>query len=119
MADGKNALGMDHKTTCWFAYIISFISGIIVLASVKDDSKARLHAWQSLILGIVYIVFIIIVYIIMAVAWRLYGLWLVFSIISYLAWIDFLILSVICILKATQDDIFKIPVIYNFAEKQK
>ena len=120
MAENKNSLGMNQKTASWFAYVISIISAIILLATEKENKTVRLHAWQSLFFGIAYIVFIVIIYILMAVTiWSVPGLWVFFSIISYLAWVGFIVLSVICIVKATQDDIFKIPVVYNIAEKQK
>ena len=119
MADGKNELGMDHKTTSWFAYIISWISGIIVVATVKNDSKARLHAWQSIIFGAAYTIVIIINYIIAAIfPFFSFGRGL-FNVIGAVAWIGFVVVTVICIIKATQDDIFKIPVVYGLAEKQK
>jgi uncharacterized membrane protein len=115
MSENKNELGMDHKTTCWFAYVISLISAIIVLATVKNDSRARLHAWQSLFLGI----FVVVVYIVLGVlAWIPY-IGILFTILFWLAWVGFIVLSVVCIIRAINDDIFKIPVIYNLAEKQK
>lgn len=114
MADGKNELGMDHKTTCWFAYVISLISAIIVLATVKNDSKARLHAWQSLFLGIFYVG----VMIVLSILGLIPFLWYLFYVLNWLVFVGFIALSVICIIKATQDDMFKIPVIYNIAEKQ-
>ncbi len=120
MADNKNSLGMDQKTASWFAYIVSIISAIILLVTEKNDKTVRLHAWQSLFLGIAYIIFIVIIYILMAVTfWNVHGLWIFFSIISYLAWVGFIVLSVICIIKATQNSIFKIPIIFGLAEKQK
>lgn len=119
MAGEKNELGMDHKTTCWFAYVVSFISAIIVLATVKNDNKAREHAWQSLFFAIAYAIVITVIYIIMAILPWGFGLWYFFSVLSTLAWIGYLVVSVICIIKATQGDIFKIPVVYNFVEKQQ
>lgn len=119
MAGEKNELGMDHKTTCWFAYVVSFISAIIVLATVKNDTKAREHAWQSLFFAIAYAIVITVIYIIMFILPFWGVLWWFFNVISTLAWIGYLGVSIICIIRATQDDIFKIPVVYNFVEKQQ
>ena len=115
MSENKNALGMDQKTTSWFAYVISIISAIIVLASVKDDSKVRLHAWQSLFLGIFYIGVMIVLVILGFIPY----IWILFSILNWLVFVGFIVISVLCIVKALNGDIFKIPVIYNLAEKQK
>lgn len=119
MAGEKNELGMDHKTTCWFAYVVSFISAIIVLATVKNDSKAREHAWQSLFFAIAYAIVITVIYIIMVILPFWGVLWWLFRVISTLAWFGYLGISIICIIRATQDDIFKIPFVYNFVEKQQ
>lgn len=113
-------MGMDQKTASWFAYILSIISAIILLATEKDNRTVRLHAWQSLFLGCVMAGIAIVMGIIAAaLLWVLWGAVIIFSIISWLAWIGFIIITVICIIKATQDDMFKIPVIYNWAEKMK
>ncbi len=115
MSDQKNSLGMDEKTASWFAYIISIISAIILLATEKDNKTVRLHAWQSLILGCVYIVVIIIISMLGMIPF----LWWLFSIITWLLWISYLVLTIICIIKASQGDIFKIPVIYDKAKNLK
>ncbi|MDD5018375.1 MAG: DUF4870 domain-containing protein [Eubacteriales bacterium] len=115
MSDQKNSLGMDEKTASWFAYIISIISAIILLATEKENKTVRIHAWQSLILGCVVIVAYIILF---ALAFIPY-VGLLFMILYYLVWVSFLVLSIICIIKAAQGDIFKIPVIYNKAKDLK
>ncbi len=120
MTDQKNSLGMDEKTASWFAYVISIISAIILLASEKDNRTVRLHAWQSLFLGCFIVAIAIVLAILTAIfMWIAWGIIILFSIISWIAWIGFIVLSVICIIKATQNDIFKIPVIYGWAEKMK
>ncbi len=115
MSDQKNSLGMDQKTASWFAYILSIISAIILLATEKDDKTVRLHAWQSLFLGCVWIA----VWIILGILGWIPFVGIIFWIILYLAHVGFVALSVICIIKAVQNDIFKIPVIYGWAEKMK
>jgi uncharacterized membrane protein len=122
MTDNKNSLGMDEKTASWFAYVLSIISAIILLATEKDNRTVRLHAWQSLFLGC----FMVAVYIVLAIIAAIIGFglyfsggFIFFSILYNILWIGWLVLTIICILKATQNDIFKIPVIYNWAEKMK
>jgi uncharacterized membrane protein len=117
MADQKNSLGMDQKTASWFAYIISIISAIILLATEKDDKTVRLHAWQSLFLGC----FFVAVYIVFGILAAIIGwqAWLVFMWLYNLIWIAWLVLTVICIVKATQGDIFKLPVIYDKVKDMK
>ena len=116
MSEQKNSLGMDEKTASWFAYILSIISAIILLATEKENKTVRTHAWQSLFLGCVYIAALIVFAIIGAIAWRA---WVLFVVINNILWIGWLILTVICIIKATQGDIFKLPVIYDKAKDMK
>lgn len=115
MSDQKNSLGMDQKTASWFAYVLSIVSAIILLATEKEDKTVRTHAWQSLILGCVAAVAGIILGILI---WIPY-IGILFAIIDWLLWIGFLVLSVLCIVKAVQGDIFKLPVIYNKAVNLK
>jgi uncharacterized membrane protein len=115
MSDQKNSLGMDEKTASWFAYIVSIISAIILLASEKDNRTVRLHAWQSLFLGCLWVA----LWIVLGLLGWIPFVGIVFWIILYLAHVGFIVLTVICIIKATQNDIFKIPVIYGLAEKMK
>jgi uncharacterized membrane protein len=120
MSEQKNSLGMDQKTASWFAYILSIISGIIVLGTEKDDKTVRTHAWQSVVMGCFFIAVYIVLGILAAiffnpwdyVAYALgaFSIWGFLYLIVGLGWIA---LTVICILKALQGGIFKVPVIYD------
>ncbi len=113
-------MGMDQKTASWFAYILSIISAVILLATEKENRTVRLHAWQSLFLGCVMAGIAIVMGILSGILFFVIGLGIiVFSIISWIAWVGFIVITIICIIKATQNDMFKIPVIYNWAEKMK
>ena len=115
MSNEKNSLGMDQKTASWFAYVLSIISAIIILVTVKEDKTVRTHAWQSLILGCVIIVVDIIFWILLFVPY----VGILFAVLSYIAWLGFVVLTIICIVKAVQGDIFKIPVIYDKVKNLK
>ena len=108
-------MGFDQKTASWFAYVLSIISAIILLVTEKDNRTVRLHAWQSLFLGCLWIA----VWIVFGILMLIPFLGIVFGIILWLLGVGFLVITVICIVKAVQGDMFKIPVIYNWAEKMK
>jgi len=119
MAEQNNSLGMDKKTMSWFSYVISIISAIIVLATEKNDKEVRAHAWQSLVMGCVFVLGYIVLGIIFAIvgwrAWLAVG-WL-FSLL-YAVWgIGWLVFSVICIMQALNGHMYKVPVIYNLSQK--
>lgn len=116
---------MDKKTASWFAYILSIISAIIVLVMEKQDKEVRTHAWQSLFLGCAYAAVAIVLgiingIIVAASPWTALagGFWLM-TLLSTLLWVAYLVLAIICIVKAVQGGIFKLPVIYNMAVKMK
>jgi uncharacterized membrane protein len=115
---------MDKKTASWFAYLLSALSAIIVLVTIKDDKEVRTHAWQSLFLSCLMYVVAIIIAIISGIAvaaspFNALGIAMTFSTISLIFWLAYVAVAVICIIKAVQGGIFKIPVIYGFAEKMK
>ncbi|MGI5850278.1 MAG: DUF4870 domain-containing protein [Christensenellales bacterium] len=127
MSEQKNSLGMDEKTAGWFAYLLSALSGIILLVSERDNRTVRTHAWQSLIMGCFFIAAYIVVAILRAIFmpvnpwdWAMYvtmfTFWDALNLILGIAWV---VLTVICIVKAAQGDLFKLPVIYNKAKDLK
>ena len=115
---------MDKKTVSWVAYL-TIIGAIIVLIMEKNDKEVRTHAWQSLFLGCAYAAIAIVLGIINAILvaaspWTALagGFWFM-TLLSTLLWVAYLVLSIICIIKATQNSVFKIPLIYGWAEKMK
>ena len=117
MSEQKNSLGMNEKTAGWFAYVLSIISAVILLATEKDNKTVRTHAWQSLFLGCAYVaVYIVLLILAGIIGWRL---WFLFSILYYLLWISWVVLTIICIVKALNNDMFKLPVIYNKVKDMK
>ncbi len=125
MSEQKNSLGMTDKTASWFSYLFSIISAIIILVSEKENKEVRTHAWQSLIMGCFFIAVFILIGILTAIfmpnpftnplayAGAVVGAFGFFAILNTIASIAWLILTVICIIKAAQGDIYKLPVIYN------
>jgi uncharacterized membrane protein len=113
---------MDQKTASWFAYVLAIISGVILLATEKDNKIVRTHAWQSVVMGCFFVAVYIVFGIIIGIAGWGVGAW---GLIIAIGWIESLVglawvvLTVICIVKAVQGDIFKIPVIYDKVKNLK
>jgi uncharacterized membrane protein len=127
MSGGKTALGLDANVGAGLCYVANFICylgliySIIVLVTDKANKLARFHAAQSLLLTAVALIICIPGYFIaFALAFMnstitsiLSGLiWLVIALVC-LALFVFMIIAAI---KAFQGQIFKIPVIGNFAD---
>lgn len=90
------------------SYLLGFVTGIIFLLIEKESKYVRFHAMQSTILfGGVFIVNMALGFI-PILGW-LAGLFL--SLASFILWI-------VCMWKAFQGEMFKVPYVGELAEKQ-
>lgn len=122
---GKSALGLDANVAAGLCYLpicgINLIMSIIVLVTDKTNKLARFHAFQSLLLLAAALVieipayFLMVILLVMnsTITSLLGGLFGLVLGIFGLAVFVFLIISLI---KAFQGQIYKIPVIGNFAD---
>ncbi len=122
---GKSALGLDANVAAGLCYLpicgISLIMSIIILVTDKTNKLARFHAFQSLLLLAAVLVieipayFLMVILLVMnsTITSLLGGLFGLVLGIFGLAVFVFLIISLI---KAFQGQIYKIPVIGNFAD---
>ena len=97
------------------SYFLGFITGVVILLVEKDDKFIRFHAMQStLVFGAIFVFDIILGAVIGAVP----ILNLINSLFNTLVFIVALIVWIVSMLKAFQGQMFKWPVVGNFAEKQ-
>lgn len=90
------------------AYLLGFVTGIIFLLLEKQSKFVRFHAMQStLLFGGVFVINIALGFI-PILGW-LAGL--ILSLISFVLWI-------VCMWKAFQGEIYKVPYVGNLAEQQ-
>ena len=109
-----NDNGIPDKTARWLAYVGSFITGVIVLGMSESKSKEiKTHAWQSIWLGLAALTLIIVLHIFdgLPVVGTLFYMLKGFT---GLVWF---VLTLVCIISAVDEKVFKIPGIYNLAEK--
>jgi uncharacterized membrane protein len=107
--------GLSDNAASGIAYI-TFIPAIIFLATAPYNQKPliRFHSWQSIFLTLAYIVVHVGFFIIDRIPF--FGL-LMFP-LRMLVGLGFFILWLIVIIKTFNGQMFKIPVIGDFAEKQ-
>jgi len=129
MSGGKTALGLDANVGAGLCYVLNLVCylgvvySIIVLVTDKENKLTRFHAVQSLLLLGLGIVLTIVLYIGMFIGVFIdtaIGLPVVSGISGLLMLIVGLAMLVFVILaavKAFQGQIYKIPVIGNFADK--
>jgi uncharacterized membrane protein len=131
MGGGKTALGLDTGIgvlICYFGNLacglpLGLIYSILVVVQDKTNKVARFHAFQSLLLialgfvigiplGIIYTIGI---FVDMAIGFPLFiGIAGLLSLVVMIALLYFVVMAAI---KGYNGEIFKIPVIGNFAEK--
>jgi len=129
MSGGKTALGLDANVgalLCYLANIVCYLGvvySIIVLVTDKSNKLTRFHAVQSLLLIATMIVVGIPLYIVMFVGVFIdaaIGLPLVSGlsglVIGVLC-IAVLVFTIISAIKAYGNELYKVPVIGNFADK--
>ncbi|MCK4475520.1 MAG: DUF4870 domain-containing protein [Methanophagales archaeon] len=115
----KTSLGMDENIEGLLCYVLTWLTGIVFLVLEKDNKFVRFHAMQS-IATFLPLTIIAIVISMMGSAFFLGfgGLWMIFSLISTLIWILAVILWIILMIKAYQGEMYKLPIVGDFAEKQ-
>jgi uncharacterized membrane protein len=104
----KSSTGLDENLAGALAYLLGFITGIVLLVVEKDSPFVRFHAMQSTIVfaGI---------WVVSIMLWQvpLIG-WLINLMLVPVT----LILWVVLIIKAYQHEKFKLPVVGNIAEEK-
>lgn len=129
MSGGKTALGLDANIGALLCYLgnlvcaLGLIYSIIVLVQDKTNKLVRFHAFQSIFLSLTGLVIGIPFYIILFVGIFIdakIGFPLITGIIVLILIvisIALLVFTIMAAIKAFNGQIYKIPVIGNFADK--
>lgn len=98
---------IDEKTLALLAYVLSFVSGIIVFV-IGKTRLSKFHGMQAFLLGIAAWV----VYWILTTVW--WGLWNIASLITGLVWLYGLFIG---LTKAYKGIIYKMPFVGEYADQ--
>ncbi|MCC7306282.1 MAG: DUF4870 domain-containing protein [Acidobacteria bacterium] len=128
MSAGKTALGLDNNIGAMLCYLgnlvclLGLIYSIIVLVTDKTNKLPRFHAMQSILLLVANLVIGIPLYVVIVVL-ALMGttitsllatlIWLVLMVVGLAIFVFFIISAI----KAYGGELYKVPVIGNFADK--
>ena len=104
----KSSLGLEENVAGLLCYLIGFITGIVFLVLEKESASVRFHALQSTITFGVFFVLSLFFSFIPFVGWAFD---LIIFLLSLITWI-------ICMIKAYQGEMFKLPVVGDIAAKQ-
>ncbi len=104
----NTALGIDENIEGLLCYILGFITGILFLILEKENKFVRFHAMQSTATFIVLFVVSMVLGFIPFIGW----------LISFLIGLLGLVLWLLLMYKAYNKEIYKLPVVGDFAEGQ-
>ena len=123
---GKSSTGLDENVAALLSYVFGWVSGLIFFLMEKSSQLVRFHAMQSILLNALVIVLAIVMIIVVSILVLILGqisgaLAGIVGILSYLLYlagcIAVLVLWVMCLIKAFQGQMYKLPIIGNYAEK--
>ncbi len=123
----KTSMGLEENIAELLCYVLGWLTGIIFLVLEKENKFVRFHAVQSiivfgglfilsLIVGIVVSILLVMPFIGWSwIAETLVGL---IGLISLLIPLVVVILWILLMVKAYQGEMYKLPIVGGFAEKQ-
>lgn len=112
----KTAIGMDANLTAALGYIIGLIAIIEVIIE-KQNRFARFHAFQSLILHIASWAVLFVIWIFLFILTMISSYLGILMLLLFPLVIVYLGALFFCAYKAYQNEMFKLPVIGDMAEK--
>jgi uncharacterized membrane protein len=108
----KTSMGLEENIAGALCYIMGWITGIVFFLLEKENRFVRFHAMQSIV---TFLPLTIIIWIIQVLLfWVPVVSWAILS----LLWILTLILWLVLMIKAYQGELYKLPIVGDFAEKQ-
>ena len=123
---GKSSTGLDENVASLLAYIAGWVTGLIFFLIEKSSRLVRFHAMQSILLNVLVIIVAIVVGIVISILVLILGqvsgaLAGIASLLSMLFWVLFLLAVLLvwiwCLIKAYQGNMYKLPIIGEYAEK--
>ena len=122
------ASGLEPNIAGLLSYVLGWLSGLIFFLIEKDNKFVRFHAIQSMVTFGAVTVILIVLTILRAIFFAIFygGLrsWsaaaffnTVFNGLSVIIWLGAIVLAIILMIKAYQNEMFKLPIAGNIAEK--
>ncbi len=107
MAAQKTSMGMEQNIAGLLCYVVGWITGLVFFLMEKENRFVRFHAMQSIVVFGALTVLSLILSII-----PLLG-----GVLSWLVGVVALILWIVLMVKAYQNEMYKLPWAGNFAER--
>lgn len=127
MEQSKTSMGIEPNIAGLLCYLLGWITGVIFYIAEKDNQFVKFHAMQSIVvfgsITVLYIIIFIIQGILISIAYGL-GAGVVLAISGLIGIFMILIgilslgLWILLMIKAYQNETFKLPVVGEIAAKQ-
>jgi uncharacterized membrane protein len=118
VSGGASTTGLEPNVAAALAYLAGPFSGALVLVAERSSAAVRFHAWQSILglgglwaLGMLLYLLAFAALFVSATGFRVL-LWL-----AVLVWAGWIVLWVICLLKAYQGERWRLPLVGSYAER--
>ncbi len=113
---GKTSTGLDANLAALLAYVLTWVTGLIFFIIEKENRFVRFHAMQAILFGVsitaLYIALTIVTPIIGFVSGILAAM---VGLVGLLIPLLFLVGWILCMVKAYQGEMFKLPIIGDMA----
>lgn len=124
MSDSQNVTetGLKENVASLLTYVFGFITGIIFFVIEKNNKVVRFHAMQSILvsaaLAVLMIALSIVSFILGLVLFFMLPVVItLFTIINAVVGLGSLAIFILCIVKAYQGGVYKLPIIGEYAAK--
>ncbi len=105
-------MGLEENLAGVLCYVLGWITGIVFLLLEKENKFVRFHALQSIA------TFLPLTIIIWIFQWSFFWVPFLGGAIIGLLWVLWLILWLVLMFKAYQGEMYKLPIVGDFVEKQ-
>jgi uncharacterized membrane protein len=108
----KTSMGLEENIAGVLCYVLGWITGVVFLLLEKENKFVRFHAWQSIA---TFLPLSILIWIFQWFFWMIPFLGgAIVSLLSILV----LILWLVLMFKAYQGEMYKLPIVGDFAESK-
>jgi len=123
---GKSSTGLDENIASLLAYVFGWVSGLVFFLIEKDSRLVRFHGMQSILLNVILVIVAVVLGIGLSILLFILGqisgaLSTIVGLVSSLFWLAFsviiLVVWVLCLIKAYQGQMYKLPIIGKYAEQ--
>lgn len=116
---GPSSTGLDPHIAAALAYLAGPFSGVLVLLAEHTNAYVRFHAWQSIIalggLGVVVVLLMTMAFVSIVVSATAFKVLLYFG---WGAWAGWIVLWIVCLVRAFSGGAWKLPLAGDWAEKR-